>query len=232
MFAQQLAGAISHASSPQELDQLARDIWRAHGSGVLTDDEAQAAAESVHAKKTTAGTQQVACGLKVASCAFPRARQQRSSDKQASIERRRRLAACWPLPPALASQFTTSEQAALRVIADEMKRYGSCAMFIDKVAAIAGTCRTVVKNTLRKARALRLLTVEERRRKGQRSLTNVVRFLCTAWRHWINRRKTGGIFSTTTANGFKPEGQNRAVEHFAQSLSMKKLANLVPAGGP
>jgi hypothetical protein len=227
MFAQQLAGAISHARSPQQCDQLARDIWRAHASGILSDDEAQAAAESIHAKKQ-AGSPTLAGGFKNASSAFPRARQQRSPDKQASIERRRRLAACWPLPPALASKFTTSEQAALRVIADEMRRYGSCAMFIDKVAAIAGTCRTVVKNTLRKARALRLLTVEERRRRGQRSLTNVVRFLCTAWRHWINRRKTGGIFSTTTVDGFKPEGEGRAVERFAQSLSVKKIASLVP----
>ena len=231
MFAQQLAGAISHARSPHELDQLARDIWRAHASGILSDDEAQAAAESIHAKKQAASPT-LAGGFKNASSAFPRARRQCSPDKQASIERRRRLAACWPVCPAIASRFTTSELAALRVIADEMKRYGSCTMFIDKVASLAGTCRSVVKNTLRKARALRLLTVEERRRRGQRSLTNVIRFLCASWRQWITRRKTGGIFPTTTVNRFRSEGESGAVERFAQSFSMKNFATSVPTGGP
>ena len=159
-------------------------------------------------------------------------KRQRSPDKVASIARRRRLAACWPLPPSLAQEFTISEQAALRVIADELRRYGSCALFIDKVAALAGTCRTVVKNALRKARALRLLTVEERRRKGQRSLTNVVRFLCMTWRQWITRRKTGVIFPTTTIDSFRSKGQSKAVERFAQSLSMRIFASAVPAGGP
>src|SRR5262245_33339761 len=43
----------------------------------------------------------------------------------------------------------------------------------------------------RKAKALRLLTVEERRRRGQRSLTNVVRFLCRKWRTEANGAPQG-----------------------------------------
>jgi hypothetical protein len=44
-----------------------------------------------------------------------------------SIERRRRLAACWPVPPHQATQFTVSELAALRIVADQIKRHGTCA---------------------------------------------------------------------------------------------------------
>jgi hypothetical protein len=65
---------------------------------------------------------------------------------------------------------------------------------MDAIAALAGTCRTVVRNTINKGRALGLLYREERRRRGQKSLTNLVRILRPAWRHWlkyIGRRKTG-----------------------------------------
>ena len=50
--------------------------------------------------------------------AFPAHVEQRSPDRQASIERRRRLAASGPLPPAMAARFTVSELAVLRIVAN------------------------------------------------------------------------------------------------------------------
>jgi GTP-sensing pleiotropic transcriptional regulator CodY len=72
-------------------------------------------------------------------------------------------------------EFTQSEHAALTVVCGEIQRCGFCAWCIAKVAAIAGVCRTVVKNAIRKARAKGLMHREERRRRGQKSLTNIVR---------------------------------------------------------
>jgi hypothetical protein len=46
------------------------------------------------------------------------------------------------------------------------RKHGICGLCIDAIAAIAGTCRTVVKGAVAKARALRLLDREERRRRG------------------------------------------------------------------
>jgi hypothetical protein len=220
-LAEQFAGAISCAQFT-DLNALAKKLWTAFAAGHLSDGEAQQLAEQIEAKRpqrlvTSPGNKP------------PAPKRQRSPDKIASIERRRRLAACWPVCPAHAAKFTTSELAALRVIADELKRYGSCAMFIDKVAAIAGTCRTVVKNALRKARAMRLLTVEERRRRGQRSLTNVIRFLCATWREWITRRKTGVIFQTTTDHSFRTEGKSDVVESFKQGVGGGAIARSVPS---
>jgi hypothetical protein len=146
-------------------------------------------------------------------------KRQQSPVKAASIARRRRLAACWPLPPTNAAAFTLSEQAALRVIADEMKRHGICTSCNAKIAAIAGTCVTVVKNALRKAKALRLLTVEERRRAGQRSLTNLVRFLCMAWKSWITRKGSGVRKTTTTDHGFRSNLTSEAVDSFREERS-------------
>src|SRR4029077_20982898 len=102
----------------------------------------------------------------------PKARRQRSPDRQASIERRRRLAASGPMPPALAARFTQGELAALRIISDEVRLQCCCVLHIDAIAARPVPCRPVVKNALREARRLGMVTITERRRRGQRSLTN------------------------------------------------------------
>jgi hypothetical protein len=52
--------------------------------------------------------------------AFTARVEQRSPDRQASIERRRRLAASGPLPPVMAARFTVSELAVLRIVGDEV----------------------------------------------------------------------------------------------------------------
>jgi hypothetical protein len=199
MFAQQIAGAISHAHSPQQLETLARDIWRAHASGALTDDEAQAAAESIHARRA-GGYPGQGGGWENASMAFPAPRRQRAPDKIASIERRRRLAASGPLPPQLACKFTVSELACLRIISDEIRARGVCGLHIDAIAARAGTCRTTCQNALREARRLGLITLQERRRQGQPSLTNLVRVVSREWLAWLRIGNTGFKKFSTTDN--------------------------------
>jgi hypothetical protein len=58
-------------------------------------------------------------------------------------------------------------------------------------AARAGTCLTTVKNALREARRLNLVTVQERRRRGQKSLTNLVRIVSPEWMAWIGIKGHG-----------------------------------------
>jgi hypothetical protein len=67
----------------------------------------------------------------------------------------------------------------------------------DAIAARAGTCRTVVKNALREARRLGLVTITERRRRGQRSLTNVIHIISREWRDWIAK---GGVRKSITTD--------------------------------
>jgi hypothetical protein len=97
------------------------------------------------------------------------------------------------MPPALAARFTQAEMAAFRIVSDEVRHHGVCALHIDAIAARAGTCRTTVKNALREARRLNLVTVQERRRRGQKSLTNLVRIVSPEWTAWI---RIGGKKST------------------------------------
>lgn len=207
MFADELHRAVATATGPQ-LDQLAREIWRAHASGVLNDDQAQAAAEAVNARHIAT---RPPGRFKPASIAFrPPRQRQRSPDRQASLERRRRLAASGPLPPGLAAHFTTGELAVLRIVGDEVRVHGVCALHIDAIAARAGVCRTSVQNALREARRLGLVTVQERRRRGQRSLTNLVRIVSREWLTWL--RLAAGI-------GFKKKNTTAKTRESKLSLT-------------
>jgi GTP-sensing pleiotropic transcriptional regulator CodY len=91
------------------------------------------------------------------------------------------------MPPQLACQFTVGELAALRIVADESRQHGGCRLHLDAIAARAGVCRSTAQNALRAARRLGLITVQERRRRGMASLTNVVRIISAEWRAWLDR---------------------------------------------
>src|SRR5271156_2616162 len=125
MFTDQLTRAIAAARTPQ-LDHLSAD-------------DAQAAAEAIRERKLASAPK---------APPPPKARQQRSPDRQASIARRRHLAASGPMPPALAARFTQAEMAALRIIGDECRVHGCCALHIDAIAARAGVCRTTAQNAI------------------------------------------------------------------------------------
>jgi hypothetical protein len=126
-----------------------------------------------------------------------RRRIQRSPDRQRSIERRRRLAASGPLPPQLACHFTTSEIAVLRIVADEVRHRGYCDRSIPELAARAGTCATTVRNALREARLLGLVSIRERRVDYWRSKPNVVTIIRTEWRVWLRLADKGGGYKKT-----------------------------------
>jgi len=123
----------------------------------------------------------------------PRYKPIRSPDRQASIERRRRLVASGPLPPTLAARFTWGEIAVMRIVGDECRAKGYCDSHIDAIAARAGVHRTTVQNALREAQGRGpilnspIISVQERRRTGQRSLTNIIRIVSKEWSDWLKK---------------------------------------------
>ena len=117
----------------------------------------------------------------------PKRKAARSPNRRASIERRRTLAASGPMPPQLASQFTTGELAALRIVADAERDRGACMIALGEIAARAGVCVTTARNALRQAACEGLVTIEERRRDKRPNLSNVVRVVSREWLVWIAR---------------------------------------------
>ena len=55
------------------------------------------------------------------------------------------------MPPVIASRFTTGEAAVLAVVAREVQRSGRCEFYLDKIAALAGVCRSTAQNALAKS---------------------------------------------------------------------------------
>ena len=77
--------------------------------------------------------------------------------------------------------------AVLTVVAGEIQRAGACTWCLDRIAAVAGVCKTLARDAIRKARHVGLLFSVERRRRGQKSLTNIVRVLRKSWGAWLQR---------------------------------------------
>ncbi len=204
------------------LDVLARAIWTDHAAGRLSDTEAQQLAEAVEARRRAFRKPvQGQTPLKVVVMREDAERPPASNvaahrpgprqlvlriprpatyDRARSRERRRRLAYSGPLPAQLAAAFTPAENAVLRIIADEHRDRGGCALCIDAIAAKAGVCRRTVQTALRHAERLGLVSITERRRTGARSLPNIVRVVNREWLAWIER---GGKTRERSAIGCK-----------------------------
>lgn len=209
MLLEQFTAAAAGARNFAALDEISRLSWRALAEGVFDDDAAHNVSEAVEARRLVLkgqGDRKALSFSKPATarhlCFGSRGSQARpvSPDKAASLARRRRWAASGALPPQIAAEFTQAEVAALAVIARECQRRGRCELPIDAVAALAGVSRTTVQNALRHARRIGVLAVQERRRRGQKSLTNVVAITASEWQAWL--RIGGGFkkFSTTNTD--------------------------------
>lgn len=215
MFADHLAEVIGRAQG-SALDDVTRALWAAHSAGQCTDDDATRLSDAIQARRMLGKAAQAAAGggsLK-GGC-ISRRKHQRPPVRSVAWERRRRLAASGPMPPALAQRFTTGELAVLRIVADEFRDRGACTLCLDAMAARAGVGRTTAQNTLRQAKRLGMVEVVERRRTGAKSLPNVIRITDREWLAWI--RHTGfKKTSTTETRGFRGDG-GRAVQGYWQS---------------
>jgi hypothetical protein len=202
MFYEHLATTIAtlHPKATWQRDEIISKVWRANASGQLTDEEAQELHEQARPSR-----QPVAVVLPGPPKGYfiQRSPEQRSPDRAASIARRRRHAASGPMPPALASRYTTSEQAVCRIVADEFLAHGVCDLSRNEIASRAGVSHAMAKRTLLKIESdeHKLIEVERRPRSGRKHLTNLTRIVDRDWLAWLARgnRKAVAIKSCTRA---------------------------------
>jgi hypothetical protein len=186
MFANAMVAAIDAARTLTRLDHLSKAIWQGLSAGAVGDDDAQNLAERLHARRSVLRGEIKPVGIPPGRASiFPPRASQRAPARPVAIARRRHLAASGPIPPSLASKFTVSELAVLRIVGDEVRQHGHCDRTIAEIAARAGTCRRMVQSAIREAAALGLLTVQERRREGQKNLPNVLRVVSREWLSWL-----------------------------------------------
>jgi DNA-binding transcriptional ArsR family regulator len=94
------------------------------------------------------------------------------------------------LPPTLAARFTLAEQAVLAVVAVEVSKRGRCGLTVAHLAALAGVSESTVRNALREAKALGLVSIDQRRRSPWINYPNEVQIQSKEWLSWL-RLRTG-----------------------------------------
>ena len=185
-------------------------LWRAYGAGQVTEAEAEALSGLIEARQTKSDT--------VSYSPPTNTLQDRQSSPRrpgvgsrprtdASMDRRRRWAASGRLPPAIAARFTLAEQAVLALVAAEVVRRKDCRLAVGHLAAIVGVAETTVRNAVREARKLGLLTVEERQITGFRNDTNIVRIVSPEWTAWLRLARTRDPLSRLGSSALAEAGQ-------------------------
>ncbi|MCJ2113285.1 helix-turn-helix domain-containing protein [Methylobacterium sp. E-025] len=171
----------AEAAPRAALPAVASALWKAFGEGHLSEAEAEALSGLIEARKLP----ELPADLSDRSTGSPRSRAGSRPRTDASMERRRRWAASGRLPPGLAARFTLAEQAVLSLVAAETVRRKDCRLAVGHLAAIVGVAETTVRNAIREAKKLGLVSVEERRVTGFRNDTNVVRIVSVEWTAWL-----------------------------------------------
>lgn len=196
-FCEEIRRAVM-ASPRVKLPEVSGILWKAFAAGQVTEDEASDLSHLIEARKAIPAATEKPVQRRVGS-------RPRSS---ASMERRRSWAAAGRLPPAIAARFTLAEQAVLAVVAVEVSKRGACALTVAHLAALAGTSETTVRNALREAEALKLISIERRRRTAWMNYPNRVYIVSKEWAMWL-RLGTGANSRTpriqeSKRNGFPP----------------------------
>ena len=179
---QEFRESIGAVIRSEILDELSKQVWVGLARASFTEQEAQMLSEAIQARRVLLQARRQPPAIK-----SPLRRSKGPTGP--SISRRRGWAASGAMPPQIASHFTSSEAAALSVIARAYQRGGICDWPIDKIAAIAGCSRTSVQNALREAKRLGLISVQERRHRGRSSETNLVKVVSPEWLVWLRLNK-------------------------------------------
>ncbi|TXN76063.1 helix-turn-helix domain-containing protein [Methylobacterium sp. WL18] len=190
------------------LPTITAALWRAYSDGKITEAEAESLSGLIEAR-TDAPAARRPLTEALTNRHTPQDRQ--SSPRRpgvgsrprtdASMERRRRWAASGRMPQAIVARFTLAEQAVLSLVAAEVARRKDCRLSIENMAAVTGVCRSTVKNAIREAARLGLLTVEERQITGFRNDTNVLRIVSPEWLSWLRLTRKGNTAWPTPAQG-------------------------------
>jgi hypothetical protein len=224
---------INACQSPANLDAVGRIVWERYGAAAISDDEASYLAACIERRRPLsrrASTGKFAAIGRIASgvSRFLPRRYQGSPDRKASRNRRRMLGGSSALPDNLRQHYTEGQRSVLCIVAGEVKRHGICDLPIDKIAALAGVCRTTVQNAMHEARRLKHIKITERPVHGRKSLPNLVEIVSREWLTWIKRGP-----SPARAIGSNPVNLVSTTKNKSRKKEQKTLGNVMGNGhGP
>ena len=208
MFADELRRAVE-VSPRVKLHAVAQLLWRAYAAGSVSEAQASELSDLIETRKALPASEKPA--------------QRRVGSRPhtpASMARRRSWAASGRLPPQIASRFTLAEAAVLAVVAVEVKKRGTCVLTIGEIAGTAGVSETTVRNALREAKALGLVTIEERRRTPWMNHPNRVQVVSKEWAAWL--RLHGCKFANPTPTGQDRSARSRPAEPLKEAAGRQR----------
>jgi hypothetical protein len=199
-----------------QLDEAITAVWADHAAGRIGKTEAEYRDTLLRAQQNLIlrplnGPHPIDAAITTRKLRPPR--YQCSPDRETSRNRRRMLARGGHMPPDVRTRYAEGEASALTIIAGEVKHHGYCDLPIDKIAALAGVCRTTVQNAVREARRLGHIHWRDRPQVGRKSKTNIIRIISPEWLAWIKRGPAIGFKTPTPLKNLSPTRmkiQNRA----------------------
>lgn len=216
MFVDQMRRAIA-AASREKLAGLSGVVWKAYAGGAIGEGDAQALAEAVEARRAAPAI--TATRRSVGS-------RPRSPE---SVERRRRWVASGLMPPQIAARFTMGEGAVLAVLAAECSKRGRCTLTIGHIAALAGVCKTTVRNAVRQAVGLGLLKSDEWRLSAFRNAPNTVTIISAEWAAWLRLGAPQGRVQNSGVHAYASTKQSASRTKRSKGVGGKEVAKLRPS---
>lgn len=231
-----LYDAIGRAESSADLDDLARSLWRSHLARAISEADASELIDYIESRRRRphrdVSRQETLPGFALPDrnrdrvSRFPKRRVQRSPDKQASYERRHRLAYSGVMPPHLAAHLSIGALAVLCIVADEYRRSARCELSLAEIAARAGVCRKTAQLAMKEARDLHLIRITERPIPGHRHLPNLVTIISLDWLKWLRRPASdrvgdGGNLLAPTSKTLKDDSGNHRVQTAAPATAAR-----------
>lgn len=220
-LADEAARAAGKCKTRQQLAKVADLVERMRREGHIGDTDYTFLRTYIDVRASRRGGGAARLSISRVLPFMPRGRQA-SPDRARSRERRRMLGGSNALPAGLRKQFTEGQRAVLAVVADEVRHHGVCAAAIDRIAAIAGVCRTTVQTALYEARRLGVVAITSRPQRGKKNLTNVVEITSREWRRWIDRgvavartigSKIANLVNPTQTSLFISDGKKGVCDH-------------------
>lgn len=164
----------------EELHDLSRRVNIAWSRGEVSDDVAQVVLEAIHdrrkrqANASSKRLSPIASLLKVEGGAA-----EPLPTDSIHLRMRRYVSKVASIPGRIASLFTQGQQAALGVIAFQVRKFGACQLAVGVIARKARTSERTVQYALKIASAYGVINIRRRRR-----ATHFITITLEAWRDW------------------------------------------------
>ncbi len=186
MFTYALAEAVINAKSFEQIDKTTRIIWSAYSEGLISDTEAQKAAETLEERKKAAKER-----LAVKSQSSPISAPSRRHVDPAKIHRRRSWCFGGAVPASIAVHYSPAELAVLSTIITLLKQNPELKKSTKEIANLSGTSIRTVRYALKIASGLGHLSIERRRVTAFRNLPNKISLGSNeVLRLWVSKRRT------------------------------------------